>query len=43
MSPFRVYIDEVGNHDLEHLEDPNQRFLSLTGVVLEAVYTRTVL
>jgi hypothetical protein len=35
----RIYIDEVGNHDLTHADDPNQRFLSLTGVILEAAYT----
>lgn len=38
-----MYIDEVGNHDLGHVEDPNQRFLSLTGVILEGEYTRTVI
>jgi hypothetical protein len=38
-----VYIDEVGNHDLGHVEDANQRFLSLTGVILEGEYTRTVI
>jgi len=36
---YRLYIDEVGNHDLTHAEDPNQRFLSLTGVILEAEHT----
>lgn len=43
MSLYRVYIDEVGNHDLIHADDPNQRFLSLTGVILESVYTLRVL
>jgi hypothetical protein len=32
MTLYRIYIDEVGNHDLTHADDPNQRFLSLTGV-----------
>jgi hypothetical protein len=32
---FRIYIDEVGNPDLESSDDPNHRFLSLTGIVLE--------
>jgi hypothetical protein len=36
---YRIYIDEVGNHDLTHTEDPNQRFFSLTGVILESEYT----
>jgi hypothetical protein len=38
MGLYRIYIDEVGNHDLVHAEDPNQRFLSLTSVVLESQY-----
>ena len=32
---FRLYIDEVGNSDLESSDDPNHRFLSLTGVVID--------
>jgi hypothetical protein len=39
----RIYVDEVGNHDLTHTDDPNQRFLSLTGVILESSYTLRVL
>ncbi len=38
MTLYRVYIDEVGNHDLSHADDPNQRFLSLTGVIVESQY-----
>lgn len=38
MSLFRLYIDEVGNHDLTHAENPNERFLSLTGVIIESQY-----
>jgi hypothetical protein len=36
MALHRIYIDEVGNHDLTHADDPNHRFLSLTGVILES-------
>ena len=43
MSLYRIYIDEVGNHDLVHADDPNQRFLGLTGVILESDYTLRVL
>ena len=43
MSLYRIYVDEVGNHDLTHADDPNQRFLSLTGVILESGYTLQVL
>jgi len=39
MSLYRIYIDEVGNHDLTHADDLNERFLSLTGVILESTYT----
>jgi hypothetical protein len=39
MGLYRMYVDEVGTHDLTHVDDPNQRFLSLTGVVLESTYT----
>jgi len=35
---YRIYIDEVGNHDLKHVNDPNQRYLSLTGVIFELDY-----
>ncbi len=43
MALYRIYIDEVGTHDLTHADDPNQRFLSLTGVILESNYTLNVL
>ncbi|MBL7202003.1 MAG: hypothetical protein ISS56_17835 [Anaerolineae bacterium] len=33
----------MGNHDLTHADDPNQRFFSLTGVILESGYTLHVL
>jgi hypothetical protein len=39
---YRVYIDEVGNPDLESSDNPNHRFLSLTGVILELGYVETV-
>jgi len=43
MALYRIYVDEVGNHDMKHADDPNQRFLSLTGVILESQYTLHVL
>lgn len=33
MALYRIYVDEVGNHDLTQADDPNRRFLSLTGVI----------
>ena len=35
---YRLYIDEVGNSDLGASQDPNHRYLSLTGVILELSY-----
>jgi len=32
---YRMYIDEVGNSDLKSSDDPNHRFLSLTGVIID--------
>lgn len=32
---YRIYIDEVGNPDLGSSDNPNHRFLSLTGIILE--------
>lgn len=40
---YRLYVDEVGNPDMGASEDPNHRYLSLTGVILELGYVeRTV-
>ena len=39
---YRIYIDEVGNPDLESSDNPNHRFLSLTGVILELGYVSKV-
>jgi Protein of unknown function (DUF3800) len=35
---FRIFIDEVGNHDLKSSDDPNHRYLSLTGVIMRLDY-----
>lgn len=43
MSKFRMYVDEVGNSDLDSSDNPNHRFLSLTGIILELEYVRQVL
>ncbi|MGA2704314.1 MAG: DUF3800 domain-containing protein [Isosphaeraceae bacterium] len=39
---YRMYVDEVGNSDLGASLDPNHRYLSLTGVVLELGYVDSV-
>lgn len=38
---YRLYIDEVGNSDLGASHDPNHRYLSLTGIILELDYVQS--
>jgi hypothetical protein len=38
---YRMYIDEVGNSDMGASEDPNHRYLSLTGIIMEIGYVGT--
>ena len=40
MTKYRMYIDETGNTDLNHTDDPNHRFLSLTGVIVDLGHIR---
>lgn len=40
---YRIYIDETGNSDLGSCSNPNHRFLSLTGVIVELSHVRDVL
>jgi len=40
---FRMYIDEVGNPDLNSSDNPLHRFLSLTGVIIELDYVREII
>jgi hypothetical protein len=37
---YRMYIDEVGHDDLDHVEDLRYRYLSLSGVIMEKDYAR---
>lgn len=37
MLKYRMYVDEVGNPDLESASNPNHRFLGLTGVIISLV------
>jgi len=39
---YRIYIDEVGNPDLESSDNPNHRFLSLTGIIFELEYVKKI-
>ena len=43
MGKYRIYIDEVGNSDLESSSNPNHRFLSLTGVIVDLEYVANIL
>ncbi|MEA1977956.1 MAG: DUF3800 domain-containing protein [Chloroflexota bacterium] len=38
-----MYVDEVGNPDLESSSNPLHRFLSLTGVIVDLQYVRKIL
>ena len=40
VTKYRMYIDETGNTDLNHADDPNHRFLSLTGVIVDLEHIR---
>ena len=40
---YRLYVDEVGNSDMGASEDPNHRYLSLTGIIVELGYVDGVL
>ncbi|MFX0197019.1 MAG: DUF3800 domain-containing protein [Candidatus Hodarchaeota archaeon] len=37
---FRLYIDESGNSDLKASKDPNNRYLSLSGLIINEEYAR---
>jgi len=39
---YRIYVDEVGNSDQGSSHNPNQRYLSLSGVILELGYVDEV-
>lgn len=42
MVKYRIYIDEVGNPDLDSSADPNHRFLSLTGAIIDLAQVEAV-
>jgi hypothetical protein len=39
---YRIYVDEVGNSDLGASQDPNHRYLSLTGALFDLGYIDAV-
>jgi len=39
---YRLYVDEVGNSDMNASSNPNHRYLSLTGVIFELGYVQGV-
>jgi len=39
---FRLYVDEVGNPDMDSSDDPNHRYLSLTGVAMALDHVRDI-
>lgn len=42
MRKYRLYVDEVGNADLGASHNPNHRYLSLTGVIIDLDYVAAV-
>ncbi|MBN1591995.1 MAG: hypothetical protein JW941_01955 [Candidatus Coatesbacteria bacterium] len=40
---YRIYIDEVGNPDLDSSDNPNHRFLNLKGVIIQLDYVKSTL
>lgn len=40
MRKFRLYVDEVGNPDIGNSDNPNHRFLSLTGAIISLDYVK---
>jgi Protein of unknown function (DUF3800) len=40
---YRIYIDEVGNSDLNSSADDNHRYLCLTGVIVELDYVAKII
>lgn len=42
MAKYRIYIDEVGNNDLNSSDNPNHRYLSLTGLIFELNYVKDI-
>lgn len=43
MSKYRIYVDEVGNSDINSASNPNHRFLSLTGIICSLDYIAKVI
>ena len=43
MNKFRMYVDEVGNPDVWSSDNPNHRFLSLTGIIIDLDYVKDAL
>jgi hypothetical protein len=39
---YRIYIDEAGNPDLSASDNPNHRFLSLTGIIIQLDHVEKV-
>lgn len=40
---YRLYIDEVGNSDLKASQNPNHRYLNLTGILIDLDHVRDVI
>lgn len=43
MTKYRLYIDETGNSNLKSAQNPNERFLSLTGIIISLVHVQEII
>lgn len=39
---YRLFIDEVGHHNMKSAQDPNEQYLGLTGVIFDRDYASTI-
>lgn len=35
---YRVFVDEVGNHDMKSCDKPTEQYLGVTGVIIRLEY-----
>jgi hypothetical protein len=40
---YRIFIDERGHHNLKSVDDPNERYLGLVGMIVKQVHADTIL
>ncbi len=43
MRKYRIYVDETGTHDMRRCKDPNNKYLGLTGIIIDLRIVREML